>query len=181
MSRIAGMTNRLISPSRLSRAGFRVVTLTSLLAMACLAGACSDSTGSGPQATPTASPDAHSEHAAAATMTPRIPAYRAKPIDRRSLPVTLDPSNFTTSYIAHSYRVAKEIPEVLAEQPCYCYCDAGFGHGSLLDCHVDDHSAGCAVCVKESLLVEQLHRQGKSTEEIRAAIIRGDWREVEMK
>lgn len=114
-------------------------------------------------------------------MTPRVPAYRKQPIDRRTLPATLEPSKFTTPYVVHSYRVAKEMPEALAEQPCYCYCDAGFGHGSLLDCHIDDHSAECGICVKETLLVEQLYRQGKTSEYIRQAIMRGDWKDVELK
>jgi hypothetical protein len=30
---------------------------------------------------------------------------------------------------------------VLAQQPCYCYCD-GYGHGSLLDCYASYHGAG---------------------------------------
>ena len=151
------------------------------LGMMLLAASCAGSSANGPQATPTAAPNEHAGHDAVASMTPRIPRYREKPIDRRALPVTLDPATFTTPYIAHSYRVAKEIPEVLAEQPCYCYCDAGFGHGSLLDCHIDDHSAGCAVCIKESLLVERLHHQGKTADEIREAIVRGEWRDVELK
>ena len=152
-----------------------------IVVIAILASSCATSASNAPQAAAGSSPNAHSGHEAAASMTPRVPAYRTKPIDRRSLPVTLDPAKFTTPYIAHSYRVAKEIPEVLAEQPCYCYCDAGFGHGSLLDCHIDDHSAGCAVCLKESLLAEELHRQGKSADDIREAIKRGDWQSVLLK
>jgi hypothetical protein len=103
-----------------------------IVVIAILASSCATSASNAPQAAAGSSPNAHSGHEAAASMTPRVPAYRTKPIDRRSLPVTLDPAKFTTPYIAHSYRVAKEIPEVLAEQPCYCYCDAGFGHGSCL-------------------------------------------------
>ncbi|MEP7270654.1 MAG: CYCXC family (seleno)protein [Acidobacteriota bacterium] len=152
-----------------------------LIALALFAVSCGQAGSSEPQATPAASPGEHGGHDAQASMTPRVPQFRPRPTDPRALPVTLDPSTFTSPYIAHSYRVAKEIPEVLAQQPCYCYCDAGFGHKSLLDCHVDDHSAGCDVCVKESLLVEQLHHQGKSAEDIREAIVRGEWRNVELK
>ncbi len=172
---------RVISFSDIDRIGARKLGCLAFLAIVLLAAACAERSSNGSQATPTTAPDEHGGHGAVASMTPRIPRYRAKPINRRELPATLDPASFTTGYIAHSYRVAKEIPEVLAEQPCYCYCDSGFGHGSLLDCHVDDHSAGCVVCLKESLLAEQLHRQGKTTEDIREAIVRGDWRNVELK
>jgi len=30
---------------------------------------------------------------------------------------------------------------VLAQQPCYCWCDK-FGHASLLDCFATEHGAG---------------------------------------
>jgi hypothetical protein len=43
--------------------------------------------------------------------------------------------------VERAYQVAARIPEVLAEQPCYCWCDK-FGHGSLLDCFATDHGAG---------------------------------------
>lgn len=46
-----------------------------------------------------------------------------------------------TPLVARAYRVASEIPEVLAQQPCYCYCDK-YGHKSLLDCYTSDHAAG---------------------------------------
>ena len=43
--------------------------------------------------------------------------------------------------VVRAYEIAAAIPEVLAQQPCYCYCDR-FGHGSLLDCYASDHGAG---------------------------------------
>ncbi len=43
--------------------------------------------------------------------------------------------------VVQAYKIAAAIPEVLAQQPCYCYCDR-FGHGSLLDCYASDHGAG---------------------------------------
>lgn len=135
--------------------------------------------GSDGKASPEAS--AHASHAPAANATPRIPDHRTRVEDRSQLPKTLDPSRFSTPHVALSYRIARDIPEVLAQQPCYCYCDAGFGHGSLLDCHIDDHSAGCTVCLKETLLADQLNRQGKTAENIRDAIVRGDWRNIELK
>jgi hypothetical protein len=90
--------------------------------------------------TPQSSP--HASHAPAAASTPRIPAYHADPDKARPFPATLDPALFSASYAKRAYQIAKDIPEVLAQQPCYCYCDSGFGHDSLLECHIDDHSAG---------------------------------------
>ena len=92
----------------------------------------------------------HAGHAAApaqapaqaqAQATPRVPDYFTDPAAAKPFPVTLDPKQFTTPSVVQAYQLAKDIPEVLAQQPCYCYCDAGFGHKSLLHCHVDDHSA----------------------------------------
>lgn len=126
----------------------------------------------------------HHAHTSAASpqakMTPRIPDHFATADAAKPLTQTLDPRQFSTPYVVKSYQLAKEMPEVLAQQPCYCYCDTGFGHKSLLDCHKDTHSAECLVCVKEALLTGQLHKAGKSATEIREAIIRGDWQQVSL-
>ncbi|MBX3276730.1 MAG: hypothetical protein KF868_01885 [Acidobacteria bacterium] len=98
--------------------------------------ACQPASDQAPQATP------HASHAPAAASTPRVPAYHADPEKARPFPLTLDPAQFSASYAKRAYQIAKDIPEVLAQQPCYCYCDSGFGHDSLLECHIDDHSAG---------------------------------------
>jgi hypothetical protein len=42
---------------------------------------------------------------------------------------------------ARAYKAASEIPDVAAQQPCYCFCDK-FGHRSLLDCYASNHGAG---------------------------------------
>ena len=126
----------------------------------------------------------HTAHTSAASpqakMTPRIPDHFSTAEAAKPLTQTLDPKQFSTPYIVKAYQLAKDIPEVLAQQPCYCYCDTGFGHKSLLDCHKDMHSAECLVCVKEVLLTGELHKAGKSATEIREAIIRGDWQQVSL-
>lgn len=43
--------------------------------------------------------------------------------------------------VMRAYRIASQIPGVIAQQPCYCHCDK-FGHRSLLDCYASDHGAG---------------------------------------
>ena len=56
------------------------------------------------------------------------------------LPKTLDP-NLIKGKDREGYQVAKEIPEILAQLPCFCGCEA-VGHENLLDCFVDEHAVG---------------------------------------
>jgi len=59
---------------------------------------------------------------------------------RTGLPKTLDPHHFKGN-VKQAYQIAKEIPEVLVQMPCFCECEA-FGHENLLDCFIDQHAAG---------------------------------------
>lgn len=77
----------------------------------------------------------------AAPSEPKVPPYHASAMAARPLPKTLPASRFSIPAVAKAYGVAQAIPEVLAQQPCYCWCDK-FGHGSLLDCFRTDHGAG---------------------------------------
>ena len=71
-----------------------------------------------------------------------VPAYHATAAAARPLPATLSPDLFAAfPVVARAYRVAKRIPAVLAQQPCYCHCDR-MGHVGLLDCYRSDHGAG---------------------------------------
>ncbi len=66
---------------------------------------------------------------------------KAKMIDPKTgLPKTLDP-NLIDGKDREGYQIAKEIPEVLAQLPCFCGCEA-VGHETLLDCFVDEHGVG---------------------------------------
>ena len=68
-------------------------------------------------------------------------ALKEKMIDPKTgLPKTLDP-NVITGKDRRGYQVAKEIPEILAQLPCFCGCEA-IGHESLLDCFIDGHGVG---------------------------------------
>ncbi len=102
-----------------------------------------------------------------------VPVYFKRAEDARPLPATVDPAKFNDRSVRAAYQVAREIPEVLAQQPCYCYCQRQ-GHRGLLDCFRAEHAATCNICIKEALLAGKMHREGKSTDEIRAAIIHGD-------
>ena len=68
-----------------------------------------------------------------------LPPFFANEEAAQPLPATLSPEIFRNAVGFEAYRIAKEIPGVLAQQPCYCNCD---GHRSLLDCYRDNHAAG---------------------------------------
>ena len=109
-----------------------------------------------------------------------IPSYFASAEAAQPYPATLPPSQFPHPIIARAYQVAREIPGTLAQQPCYCFCYKTAGHRGLLDCYADLHGSACSVCIQEALLAEKLHKEGRSAAQIREAIIRGDWRSVEL-
>ena len=98
----------------------------------------------------------------------RVPAFETAP---KNLPATLDPEAFAGK-TRQAYLVVREIPETIAQMPCYCHCDRGFGHKSLHSCFVDGHASSCAVCVEEALMVYRLEKQEKlKPEQIRERII----------
>ena len=84
-------------------------------------------------------------------------------------PDTLDPAHFQAGPIRDAYRFAKESPQVLVQQPCYC---AGPRSHSLLDCFASMEATICATCVDEVLLISKLRGQGMTASEIRATLIR---------
>jgi len=66
---------------------------------------------------------------------------KEKSIDPKTgLPRTLDPNLFK-GRAKRAYHIAREIPQVLAQVPCFCECEV-FGHENLLDCFIDEHGAG---------------------------------------
>ena len=109
-----------------------------------------------------------------------VPSYFASAEVARPYPKTLSPEQFPYPIVARAYRVAQQIPGVLAQQPCYCFCYKTVGHRGLLDCYADLHGTSCSVCIQEALLAEKLTNEGRTPAQIREAIIRGDWRSVEL-
>lgn len=97
----------------------------------------------------------------------------------QSLPKTVAPETFRYKSTAAAYSAAKEIPEVLAQQPCYCECYR-MGHRSLLDCFASDHASDCDTCLKEAIFAMQEHRRGKSAAQIRKGINRGAWQAIQL-
>ena len=113
------------------------------------------------------SPDAHASHSSRQA---RVPAFQTAAA-AKDLGPTLAPDKFIGK-TRDAYRVAKQIPATLAQLPCYCECDRGYGHKSLHSCFEDDHASHCVVCVDEALLAYQLQTSEKMTpEQVRQRII----------
>ena len=104
----------------------------------------------------------HSAPPAATVEKDSIPAHYEEPPSVKSLGPTLPPEQFFGS-AREAYTVVREIPQTIAQLPCYCQCDRGMGHKSLYSCFVDDHASHCAVCVNEALLAYRLEKKEKLT------------------
>lgn len=83
----------------------------------------------------------------------QVPVYFENTKDAMPFPQTLDPAQFQIANIREAYSVAKEIPDVLAQQPCYCYCQR-ISHRSLLDCFASLHATSCDIWIKETQLAD---------------------------
>ena len=103
------------------------------------------------------------------TRAARVPAFQDAQ-SAKSLRPTLPAEQFFGP-TRDAYRVVKEIPETIAQLPCYCHCDMSFGHKSLYTCFEDTHASQCAVCVNEALIAYNLHKNGMAPAQIREYII----------
>jgi hypothetical protein len=101
------------------------------------------------------------EHANS-TSAKTMPAHFEVPPSKSSLAPTLSPESFS-GITRDAYRAVREIPVTIAQLPCYCHCDQGFGHKSLYSCFEDDHASHCDVCVREALLALKLEKEQKMT------------------
>lgn len=115
----------------------------------------------------------------------RVPAYNAGPPAKGTkLPPILGKEqlwgeNDQHPFQSHAYELAAKIPVVLHQQPCYCYCDR-MGHNSLHSCFENVHGAQCATCLKELYYAYSEHAKGRTAKQIRAGIIRGEWKRVDL-
>ncbi len=101
---------------------------------------CSSSQSPAPRSDSTPAATQCSARQATAQSEADAPPYFESADAARPFPQLLPASHFRAhSLAARAYKAAAEIPEVAAQQPCYCHC---FGHRSLLDCYVADHAAG---------------------------------------
>ncbi len=114
-----------------------------------------------------------------------VPAYNAAPPKAGTkLPPILGKEqlwgeNAQYPFQARAYELAAKIPAVLHQQPCYCYCDR-MGHNSLHSCFENTHGAQCSTCMKEVFYSYSEHKKGKTAKQIRAGIIRGEWKQVDL-
>lgn len=156
----------------------RFVTVALVLIVSGLAG-CGQQSANNSQSH--SSGAAHGDHTAAATSaTPRIPAHFESAAAAQPLPAVLDPKRFSNPIVARGYQMAAANSAVFAQQPCYCYCDAGESHKSLLDCYASEHSAGCDICLREGYYVDKMTKAGKSAAEIRKLIIDKEWQKTSL-
>lgn len=116
--------------------------------------------------------------------TESTPAYYLVGPHRELHPI-LSGEQLTGPYFSHPYQVmvyvmAAKVEHVLYEQPCHCRCDLALQHKSLHSCFEGTHGATCATCMREAVYAYQQTKLGKSPEEIRAGIERGDWKDVDV-
>ena len=81
---------------------------------------------------------------------------------------------FTHPYQIMAYEMAAKVESVLYGQPCYCRCDRALRHKSLHSCFEGTHGAECATCMRQAVYTYQQTRLGKTPEEIRQGIEKGD-------
>jgi hypothetical protein len=89
-------------------------------------------------------------------------------------------ANAQFPYQTHAYELAAKIPKVIFQQPCYCYCDRSMGHTSLHSCFSSAHGAECSTCLRELYYTYSMYKQGKTARQIRAGIIKGDWKSIDL-
>ena len=114
-----------------------------------------------------------------------VPAFNAGPPPKDAkLPPILTKADLwgpdaQHPYQTHAYELAAKIPVVLHQQPCYCFCDR-MGHNSLHSCFENTHGAKCTTCMKELYYSYQQHKNGKTAAQIRAGIIKGEWKQIDL-
>ena len=113
-----------------------------------------------------------------------IPAFHSS-LPKGKLPPLLPEDQwtgpfFTRHYQRVAYQMAAAVPTVIYQQPCFCWCSRALGHKSLHSCFQDSHGATCTVCMGEAAYAYQQTALGKTPAEIRAGIIKGDWRSISL-
>ena len=91
-------------------------------------------------------------------------AQNAKSVD------VMSPALFTDGKARAAYQVAKDIPEVLEQLPCFCGCMMNFGHKNNLFCFKDQHGSACDICQDIALDARKMHDQGMQIAQIQENI-----------
>jgi hypothetical protein len=79
-------------------------------------------------------------------------------------------ANRVSERARESYTIAARIPRLFDALFCHCECHEREGRRSLLECFEDDMASTCGICQGQATMAGELHAQGKSLAEIRAAI-----------
>lgn len=113
-----------------------------------------------------------------------IPAYNSRPpLPGQLLPILPADQrvgeNFRFPYQVRAYELASKVPGVISQLPCYCYCER-IGHKSLHTCFESDHGAHCRICMEEVYYAYQQTKLKKTPVQIRDAIIKGEWKSVDL-
>jgi hypothetical protein len=111
--------------------------------------------------------------------------HTAPPLKTEILPPILTKDQLWTQnaqhpYQIHAYELAAKIPKVIYQQPCYCYCDRSMGHKSLHSCFSGMHGAQCTTCMQELYYTYTMYKKGSTPRQIRAGIIKGDWKSIDL-
>jgi len=115
----------------------------------------------------------------------RVPAFNpAPPAKGEALPPILAKDqlwgdNAEYPFQTHAYELAAKVPNVIYQQPCYCYCDR-MGHKSLHSCFEKTHGAQCLTCMKELYYSYQMTKQHKTPAQVRKSIIAGEWKQIDL-
>lgn len=115
-----------------------------------------------------------------------VPAFHAgPPVAGESLPPIVDEKQLFAEGLTQpvqlkSYKLAAKIPNVIYQQPCYCYCDRNHGHKSLHTCFESTHGAMCGTCMGEVIYSYQMSQKHWTAAQIRDGIIRGDWKQIDL-
>jgi hypothetical protein len=72
--------------------------------------------------------------------------------------------------VRQAYANARAFPELFDGVYCMCDCRETLKHRSLLSCFESKQPTGCMACQEEAELIAQLAKDGKSLQDIRAAI-----------
>ena len=116
-----------------------------------------------------------------------VPAFHSgPPAAHESLPPILNEKQLAAEGMTEpaqlkSYELAAKVPKLIYQQPCYCYCDRNHGHKSLHTCFESTHGAMCGTCMAEVFYSYQMSKKHWTAAQIRAGIIRGDWKLIDLK
>ena len=105
------------------------------------------------------SPSVHDGHGSQTKPKLPMPAYQSAESAKNLKPI-LSPEMFQGAVRA-SYAAVREIPETIAQLPCFCRCDRSAGHKSLHSCFEDDHAAHCGICMNSALKAYKLQKEQK--------------------